>query len=784
MRSLLSCIVVVLATGTAMADYPTPQEAGFHHCALIYECKVRGPEQLAYYVANDKGYLFDAFLFLHQLTRTGKSTFSGMMQMADWESDLDTWFEQGRDLHALDEALEKAKQKHGPAPRRQVILSIPYPNPKVKDFGDVDGDGVSEELSSADGRAKVAKWYMEQTARRFAQAGFRNLELWGLYWMNEGASEADIAIVRQFSDAVHAAGKRLLWIPWYLAPGWQNWRKMGVDVAIMQPNYAFLTIHRGGLQRNRLVANARFARQEGLGVEIEMPMARRLPGGPVLFRHYLRDGAADREGYQQAATAYYLNSTTVEELGASTDHDEQALYADLCAYVQNQTVAEPDLTARWLVQGKAAAWLSDHRQDEGRPVVEAEAAVPRRAYGSLDVMLYEPEAAWRGSVIVEGQSRPGGPWQPAGWALRSQRVERDGPWQALRVPLAGTWERLRIKFAGATEPPRVSELTPLPPLFESAAHLAQDAPYTCSGAIQALYGDSGGELTDGRIPEAGFPSGETVGWTGPPVTISFDLQASTEISHAEVHLQGGSYAAVNWPRSAVMMVSDDEPARHTAGLGAPPTNFKWVAPEPVVIDRERSATDLDGHLTFRPREPVRGRYVSFVFEPVVHLMLSEIRIFSGRENIAAGRTYAMQPLPTPKKTPETYPDDGRKLTDGQVTAFAPRAVVGWRDDEERTVVIDLQGLCRLDQVLVWTMTGSRYGIMPLVNATVFLSSDGQTWQEVGTAEPAVAPADPSTPCACTVETKRQTARYVRVVARRGKGWGMLSEIEVRGARVK
>ncbi|MEN6302431.1 MAG: DUF4855 domain-containing protein [Armatimonadia bacterium] len=784
MRLLLLCMVVVSAVEVAGAEYPTPQQAGFHHCVLIYECKVRGPEQFAYYVANDKGYLFDAFLFLHQLTKSGKSTFYGDMQKADWESELETWFEPGRDLHALDEALEQAKQKHGRAPRRQVMLSIPYPNAKVKDFGDVDGDGIGENLATSEGRAKVAKWYMEAAAGRFAQAGFRNLEFWGLYWMNEGASDADIAVIRQFSDAVHTAGKRMLWIPWYLGPGWQRWRNMGVDVAIMQPNYAFLTIHRGSIQRNRLIANARFARQEGLGVEIEMPMGWRLPGGPLLFRHYLRDGAADREGYQQAATAYYLNSATVEELGASADPREQALYADLCAYVQNQTAAEPDVAVKWLVRGKAAPWLGDHRQDEGHPVLETETTMPRRMYGTLEVMLYEPEEAWRGTVIVEGQSEAGAPWQPAGWALRSQRAERDGAWQALSVPIAGIWERLRVRFSGVSEPPCVSELTPQPPLFEGASHLAQEAPYTWSGPAQPLYGDSGGELTDGRIPETGFPSGETVGWTGPPVTISFDLQSPTELTHAEVHLQGGSYAAVNWPRSAVMMVSDDEPARRTAGPGAPPGNLTWLGPEPVVIDRKRSETDLDGHLTFRPSRPVRGRYVSFIMEPIVHLMVSEIRLFSGGQNIAAGREYALQPLPSPKTLPETYPDDGRKLTDGQITAFAPRAVVGWRDEVEHTVAVDLQSPCRVDQVLVWTMSGSRYGIVPLSSATVYLSADGQTWQEAGTAKPAVVPPTPSTPCACTVDTKAQMARYVRVVARRGEGWGMLSEIEVRGHRAK
>lgn len=784
MRLLLSCMILLSAAAVAGAEYPTTQQAGFHHCVLIYEAKVRGVEQFAYYVANDNGYLFDAFLFLHQLTKSGKSTFYGETQKADWDDELETWFAPGRDLHALDEALERAKEKHGPVAKRQVMLTIPYPNAKVKDFGDVDGDGIGEDLASSEGRAKVAKWYIETTARRFAEAGFRNLEFWGLYWMNEGASDADVAIVRQFSDAVHAASKRMLWIPWYLAPGWQRWREMGVDVAIMQPNYAFLTIHRGSIQRNRLIANARFARREGMGVEIEMPMSWRLPGGPLLFRHYLRDGAADREGYQQAATAYYLNGTTVEELGVSTDPKAQALYTDLCAYVQNQTVAEPDAAAQWLVQGKIAPWLGDHRQTQGRPVLEAEAAVPRRLYGTLEVMLHEPEQSWRGMVVVEGRGSAGAHWQPAGWALRSQRTERDGPWQAFSVPIAGGWERLRVKFSGAYGAPCVSELTPQPPLFEGAVHLAQDAPYTWSGQAQPLYGDSGGELTDGRIPEAGFPSGETVGWTGPPATISFDLQSPAELTHAEVHLQGGSYAAVNWPRSAVMMVSDDEPARRTAGTGALPSNLTWVAPEPVVVDRKRSETDLDGHLTFRPSRPVRGRYVTFVMEPIVHLMVSEICLFSDGQNIVAGKEYVLQPPPSPRKMPETYPDDGRKLTDGQITDFAPRAIVGWHDEAEHTAVVDLQSPCRVDQVLVWTMIGATVGIAPLASATVSLSTDGRTWREAGTAEPAVVPPSPSTPCACTVDTKGQIARYVQVVARRGQGWGMLSEIEVRGERVK
>lgn len=784
MRALLPCLIIVVTASLAGAEYPTPEAAGFHHCALIYECELRGPAELAWYVANDDGWLFDAFLFLHQRAVSGQATMNGTTDRADWEGQLDTWFAPGRDLHALDEAIEAATRQHGPVSPRQVMLSIPYPHREVTDFGDVDGDGVSEDLSTPQGRTRVAQWYIAEAQRRFAAAGFRHLELWGLYWMNEGASDADIAVVRQFSDAVHAAGARMLWIPWFMAPGWERWREMGIDVAIMQPNYAFLTVHGGKIRRNRLVINARAARREGLGVEIELAMAWRLPGAALLFRHYLRDGAPEREGYQQAATAYYLGRNAVEDMATSPEPAERAIYDDLCTYVQNGLVAEPDPPVAWQADGADAPWLGDHSLDEGRPIREAEAAVPAQGWGALDVMLHEPEVSWTGLVTVEGQAQAGAPWEAAGWALRAQGSERDRPWQVVTVPLAGSWERLRVRFDGGDEAPSVSELTPQPPLFEGTPHLATGAPYSFSHPDEALYGDSGGELTDRRIPETGFPSGETVGWTGPPATISFDLGAPTEITSAEVHLQGGSYAAVNWPQSAMMLVADDAPARRTTGIGPVPENLRWLAPGPVVVDRRRSERDLDGHLTFRAGAPLRARFVTFIMEPAGHLMVSEIRIFSGADNVVAGREYALEPPPTPRRAPESYPDDGRKLTDGQITGFAPRSVVGWRDDEERTVVVDLQAPCRVDEVLVWTLTGSRYGIIPLPGATVALSEDGQTWREAGSAEVAPAPADPSTACAATIDAGGERARYVRVTVQRTSGWAMLSEIEVRGERLR
>jgi hypothetical protein len=784
MRAPIVAAVALIATCTAGADYPTPDEAGFHHCALIYERDTRGPEDLAWYVANDRGWLFDAFLFLHQRAQSGAATMNGMTSQADWEGQLDTWFAPGRDLHALDDAIEAAKAAHGAVAPRQVILTIPYPHPKVTEFGDVDGDGISESLATDEGRQRVAQWYVAEAIRRFEEAELPNLQLWGLYWMNEGASDADVAVARQFSEAVHATGKRVLWIPWFMASNWQRWREMGVDVAIMQPNYAFLTTHGGSIRRNRLVVNARAAQREGLGVEIELPMGWRLPGGPMLFRHYLRDGAADRLGYQQAATAYYFGRDAVETLASSPVAAERAIYDDLCLYVQGGVVAEPDPEVTWTSGGSPAHWLSDHLQDEAQPLREAEARVPARPWGTLDVMLHERGAPWVGLVVVEGQAGPQAPWRPVGWALRARGDERDRPWQAVTVPLEGVWRRLRVRFEGDGRPPRVSELALQPWLFDGVSHLACDAPYQFSHPGEAQYGDSGGELTDGLIPETGFSSGGTVGWTGPPATITFDLEQPTTISHAEVHLQGGSVAGIHWPKSAIMFVSNDAPARRASGRGAAPQDLTWLGPGPVVVDLRRSERDHLGHLTFRTGQPVTGRFVSFIVEPVGHLMVTEIRIFSDGENVAAGRGYALETPPTPVRARESYPDDGRKLTDGQVTAFAPRMVVGWRDNEERTVTVDLHGLCALDEVLAWTMTGAPMGIVPLPSARVEISEDGEVWRELGEALVEDAPATPSTPCACRVDAAGVQARYVRVTVQREEGWAMLSEIEVRGERVE
>lgn len=778
MRYLLCCLCVSLLVGAAHADYPTPQAAGFHHCALIYETSQRGVAQLTPYAADERGWLFDAFLFLRFQTSTGVSCSYGQTRLADWRDQLDTWFAPGRDLAALDQALEQLSTRFGPPPPRRVMLSIPYPHPALDDFGDVDGDGTTEDLSTAQGRESVARWYVAEVMRRFAAADFRHLQLWGLYWMREDVSDADAPAIAAFSRAIHEASLRLLWIPYYHAPNWSRWRELGFDVAIMQPNYAFLRTHHGSVRRNRLAINAADARAHGLGVEIELPMSLHFPGAPRLFREYLRDGAAERYGYQHAATAYYLGTDWIEKLAAARD----PLYADLAAYVHGDTLPEPDLPVHWEIAGEPAPWLSDRFLTAGRPLSAAQATVPPQPLEALDVFLDEPDTLWTGLLRVDGQPAPGEPWQPVGWALRSGRRADDRRYQVVTVPLRGSWHTLRLRCDGDALP-TIAELTPLGPTLTSApSHLALGASYQVSPPDPPYYGDSGCELTDGTIPDTGFPSGQTVGWIGATAAVTFDLGDLVEITGGEAHLQGGSGAGVFWPRTAVLLLAADyPPPPRGEGLGAPPSGLVSVPSAELVLDRTRSATDQDGHLSFIPAHPVQARFATFLFQPHGWLMLSELRLLSGDRNVLAGRPYRLQPAPTPVRNDPGYPDDGLLLTDGIIAqSFGRSLVYGWADATERTIEVDLGRTCSVDEIVVWSLTGSRAAIFLPSSVKLSLSEDGQTWIDLGEASPATVPEEPPTPCRFTLSLERQPARFFRVVVTPSTGWSMLSEIQISG----
>lgn len=771
-------IAIVLCARPSRAEYPTVARAGFHHCALIYDKPARTPADFAPYVSYDKSpaWLFDAFLFLIQSSGRGRGTEYGETQKVDWDYQLDRWFAEGRDLRALDDAIQSASTRLGAPPaKRRIMLAIPYVNPAVKEFGIIAGTPV--DLSTRTGRDTAVKWYVSEAVKRFSTAKYRNLDLWGFYWMREDILENDVTIAKAASQIVHAAGYRLLWIPCNGETGYANWKRAGVDVAIYQPNYAFGTWQNGGrIGRNRIAVTADAARRSGTGVEMEAFEISTKPADRRAFAQYLADGAPSRFGYQAAPSAYYTSEDQVERTSRSSDPGARKAYDNLARYVRNLPVPDPDPPTHW-------KWSSVR----GARVAEARFSGPR-GIASFETFLNERTGpAWRGTVEVSVKRPGSNQWTAGGWAIRMGSAPLDGRFQWIWTPVGGKAKEVRAVFRAfrGSGPLRVESLALDPNgIGESLTHAALGKPYLLNPPTGGKYSDNGHQLTDG-ITQGGYISGNTIGWTarGKDVAVCFDLGSAMPVSEVRAYTQGGGFGAVNWPQQAVAFLStSDAPPTTSTGRGSLPKGMVSIPAGPVVVDKRRSDTDMDGHLSFRPQSPERARYVTLVMTSSQWLMLSEVRIFSAGRNIAPRASYFSRPNAGAAGDAESsYADDGMLLTDGVVADdFESDKLVGWEDETPHIVTVDLGRAIPVHQTTVWTLMGGRHAIFAPRSVAVDVSTDGRTWRHFGEVHPSPAEdGDTCRPLACRVKSAAQVkARYVRAKVTHSKGWAMLSELEI------
>ena len=801
----------------AAAEFIRPSDpgaGGMANCMLIYEQDTRSPEKLLPYVAElddhqtPQRWFFDSFLFLfYGGSPSGAEYYDGPTNMADWEWTLGQMFGAGRDIPALDEAVARAAAKLGPPPTpRQVVVSIHYPHPDQKAFGDVDGDGQVEDLSDPAQRLQAVEWYVAQVEQRWRELAPRNLSLWGFYWMLEDITADDLEFVRQVADLLHARGHRFLWIPYFNAPGVAQWRESGFDCAVLQPNYAFLGQHKGATRRSRILGTAELASNLGMGVEMECDYDTATnPATQAIFTDYLALGAPEQAGYQQAVKAYYQSAEVFRQLYLSPEPAARKLYHDIARFVAGEPIPSPGpALRRALVGGQSEAALSDgllttHLHPDrdrvalaGQPcevVIELAEAAP---VPEIELSIPAGGAAWQGRASTEVPG-PDGRWQPGGWAALSVPPS-PGP-QTVVVPVgAAMATRVRLILEPAAgveqEPLRCDEVR----VFglgtyagEPGGDLAAGLPYTLEPPQAAQYPDNGGELTDGVVATDGFLGGKTVGWMRGPTVVLLDLGAARPVSRVVVHADGGGQSAVRFPLSVTAEGYEVQPTAwgRTAGLGQAPPAPRWVAAvhEPVVdLVRAEAGdhSDLSGHfdLVGNAERPVR--FISLCFDHDAWLMLSEIEAFAGDENVARGTPYWFRPAPTPAQGGR-YADDGVKLTDGVAAQeFDEDALVGRMDGVPLSVTLDLGAQRSMTEAGVWALGGGLYAMWLPKQLTAWAQVDGD-WRRIGTATPAVEqPGDRAVAEYLHVQLAQPVATSrVRLDVEPDRGWLMLSEVVVR-----
>ncbi|WP_052759736.1 DUF4855 domain-containing protein [Paenibacillus sp. DMB20] len=287
-----------------------------------------------------------AFLYLGLTSKDGHSNFGlGTAHLADWQWYLDKTFAPGGDLHQLNEATKEAGVKLGdPKHKTKVVLMIPHPGKDLSDFGDVDGDGVSENMVSGEvgdeaaltNRKKAVNWYMNELRARWNASDFPRLELTGMYWLAEHAGDGyDKQLIRYASDLVHDEKKHFFWIPNFFGNQNYAWEELGFDIAALQPNHFF-----DESPIERLETAADLSKTYHMGVEMEFD--ERMNQDPAFRKRYIEylNGGIDYGYMRGAFKAYYQGNTGLLDSARSEDPAVRQLYDWMYQFIKGTYVKQ------------------------------------------------------------------------------------------------------------------------------------------------------------------------------------------------------------------------------------------------------------------------------------------------------------------------------------------------------------------------------------------------------------------------------------------------------------
>jgi hypothetical protein len=740
MLSLLG--IVLFMARPASADFfppADPKAGGIRDLMLIYLTKDGwGPDKFLPYVAylgtdsskKPRDWFYDSFLFLaFGGAPSGTTYIGGASNKADWEYYLDQMlFREGQSLGALDACIGDVEKTLGPRPTVPVILMIPYPSQAQKNFGDVDGDGKSEDFSQPADRDKAVRWCVDELLRRWKMTRFAHLKLWGFYWMNEGIYPHDEAVVRATADYVHQQGYGLHWIPYYSAKGHEKLPELGIDFAVLQPNYAFMEGHGRWPEEQRLCDTAQLARRFGMGIEIEMTAIRGRSERDNLW-DYLAHGRDEFDGYMRHAVhAYYQGNDTIARLCYSEVAADRKLYEALYQFAKGTFQGRRErLAARcpYRIAGTVAKEFPDdgRKLTDGLPVKDWDASRLVGLTGKspqIDLDLGEPRriASVELRALVPGTKAEGG---PAGVACPQcfdvavsttgddwRQVGRGYRWyatpgqQITAGSMVAEFSAVDARFVAVTVHQAAGKMSLVHELLvEPAASLTEDAKCEVSPV------PSGVDVWDGRLFDTCYQRGSSS--ADRAFTWTARQQAAIEVELREPRHLG--LVRLHSPEATSIEQLDV--------LGQPDGATDWNVIGHAT--RRGDFWDLDAGAEFAKRLKLVATP-----KPDKQIVVDEVEVYPAA-NLALGRSYELSPA-----HPEQYGDpDRKKLTDGSISerGFGDGRMVGWRGQNVE-VSVDLGQSMTIDATRLHTQGGGSGGVQFPPRVDVLVSADGRSWSWV------------------------------------------------------
>ncbi|MBQ4316702.1 MAG: DUF4855 domain-containing protein, partial [Clostridia bacterium] len=270
---------------TVSADFPDVADMnGYENLCLTYTWNPTRSDNgrhteadLMPYVAyldqngNILDFFFDSYLFLPcvKLGVSGGSMHYDSdkpLKAIDWTSYVEDTFAEGVNVDALNSAFSKVKTRlNAPEKKAGVFFTILYPGEASgSNFGSLGGEEL--DFNKMEDRKYAVKWIIDEQLRLYTEAGHEHLDLIGFYWLEEYLFTSDKELLIYTADYLHSLGLKFLWIPYYEASQYKNWRDYGFDVACRQPNM-FWDL---ALGKERVTECAEENSELGLAVEMEI----------------------------------------------------------------------------------------------------------------------------------------------------------------------------------------------------------------------------------------------------------------------------------------------------------------------------------------------------------------------------------------------------------------------------------------------------------------------------------------------------------------------------------
>lgn len=222
----------------------------------------------------------------------------------------------------------------------KVYVSTLTLREEVTDFGDVDGDGISENLSIEADRKKVAEWYVDLVMREFNNRGYEHIVLDGFNYVDEsiGFETDNSYTVREIGDAVKAAGSNYIWIPYYVASRFYLGSELNFDAVCMQMNYVFDS----DAPEYRIHSSAEMTKRLQFGIEMEH--TRQCFGDRLYARQYMKYLEYGMVyGYHEGIHMYYQDYENYTRMCYSGDPLCRMQYDATYEYIKGTLDVTPDV---------------------------------------------------------------------------------------------------------------------------------------------------------------------------------------------------------------------------------------------------------------------------------------------------------------------------------------------------------------------------------------------------------------------------------------------------------